>query len=728
MVAKMAKDLENLHRAALKRFERLENNEKDQRELAVEDIRFAQVEDGQWDEEAKGNRKGRPLFTINRVAGAIDQLIGDQRQSRTAIKLRPSGGDASEDTARTMEGLIRNIESTSKAQNSYDNAFDEMVNGGYGGWRVTTEYNDDDAFTQDIRIQSIMGATTSLWFDDAATEYDKRDANFAFLATDMPMEEREMRWPDRPIVDFERPEYKESSCASWRNNDTARVAEYWVKEPVTKQLALLSNGQVIDQDEEASVLDELAESGVTVVKSRSVESHKVVMYLIDGAGILEGPKEWAGKHIPLVPVFGRQSFVEGRNYVRGLVRFAKDANRIYNYTTSATVEASALSPKDPYFATPKQIEGHKAQWTTFNTKNPPVMLYNADPATGGAPPQRGGAPSVQQALIQQTQQASMDLYHVTGMQPPSIGVNPELKSGKAIQAQERQGDRGSYIFTDNLEKSKEYTAEILVDLIPRIYDTAKQVRIMNQDGTTDFVEINTTVQDRQTGEQVLVNDLSAGKYDVVAETGPAFATQRQEAAQQLIDLATGSDVFAQMTPDLIAKDLQLLQGDELHKRMRKFMIGQGIATPTEEEVEELGLNQEQAPDPQQQAITENIQIQTEKLISEIEEKDAKTMQIKLDTQQATIETYEKLVSALVAKQEAGIPLSPSDRDAMVKQLDIIGEGQQMVDEGPNSEQAADLVAMQAAQQTAMQADNMEGMQQGEQIDGAPRLTVEQPTV
>ena len=94
----------------------------------------------------------------------------------------------------------------------------------------------------------------------------------------------------------------------------------------------------------------------------------------------------------------------------------------------------------------------------------------------------------------------------------------------------------------------------------------------------------------------------------------------KEAAQQLIDLATGSDVFAQMTPDLIAKDLQLLQGDELHKRMRKFMIGQGIATPTEEEIEELGLNQEQAPDPQQQAITENIQIQTEKLISEIEEK------------------------------------------------------------------------------------------------------------
>lgn len=720
--------LEELHRTALQRFDRVENLEREQRKLAVEDIRFAQVEDGQWDDGARDSRKGRPLFTINRVAGAIDQLIGDQRQSRTAIKLRPANGEASEDTARTMEGLIRNIEGQSKAQNHYDNAFDEMVNGGFGGWRVVTEYSSESMFEQDIGIAPIMGATTSLWFDDAAIEYDKRDANWAFLAKDMPMDERMERWPDKPAQDFTQDQYSNDLCKSWASKDSVRVAEYWVKVPVTRQLALLSNGQVIDSEEEASVLDELAEQGVTVTKTRTVESHKVQMFLMDGSGILEGPKEWAGKHIPLVPVFGRQSFVEGQNYVRGLVRFAKDANRIYNYTTSATVEAAALTPKDPYFASPKQVTGHEVQWKTFNTKNPPVMLYNPDPATGGAPPQRGGAPSVQQALIQQTQQASMDLYHVTGMQPPSIGTNPELKSGKAIQAQERQGDRGSFIFTDNLEKSKEYTAEILVDLIPRIYDTAKQVRILNQDGTSDFVPINSEVMDKETGQPVLVNDLSSGAYDVVVETGPAFATQRQEAASQLIELATSSPVFAELTPDLIAKDLGLLQGDELHKRMRKLMIQKGVATPTEDEIKELGLDQEQKPDPQQQAITDNINLQTEKLMSDIEKQDAQTLQVKLDAQKTTIETYEKLVSSMQKKVEAGLPITPSDMDILVKQRDIIAEGQQSVDEGPNSEQAADIVAMQAAEQSAMQAANMEGMRQDEQMEGAPRLTVERPSV
>ena len=708
-------NLEDFHREALKRFERVENAEKDQRALAVEDIRFAQTEDGQWDDDAKGRREGRPLYTINRVAGAVDQLIGDQRQSRTAIKLRPSSGSASEDTARTMEGLIRNIEGQSKAQNAYDCAFDEEVNGGYGGWRVITEFSDDDAFEQDIRIKPIMGATTSLWFDDSAMEYDKRDAMWAFLTKDMTQEEHQERWPGKPFVDFQEQRYSSSYCQNWRNEDKVRVAEYWVKTPIKRQLALLSNGKVIDAEEKASVLDELEAQGVTVVSNRTVDSHKVEMYLMDGAGILEGPKEWAGKYIPLIPVFGRTSFVEGKVYVRGIVRFAKDASRIYNYTTSATVEAAALSPKDPYFATPKQIEGHVTQWSTFNTKNPPVMLYNPDQATGGAPPQRGGAPSVQQALIQQTQQASMDLYHVTGMQPPSMGINPELKSGKAIQAQERLGDRGSYIFTDNLEKSKEYTAEILVDLIPRIYDTGRQVRIMNQDGSTEFVEVNETVRDQQTGADVVINDLSAGKYDVVADTGPAFATQRQEAAQQLIELATGSPVFAELTPDLIAKDLQLVGGDELHNRMRKRMIQQGIATPTEEEIEEMGLNQEQQPDPQQQAITENIQLQTEKLISDIEKQDAQTLQITIDTQQTTMETYEKNVEALKKKVDAGLPITAADMDMLINQQDIVREGQQAIDPGPNSEQRADIIAQGLAQSA-----------QG--IEGAPQLTVDQPSV
>lgn len=714
------KDKTEIHALAVKRFARAEDKERSQRSLALEDIKFAQTEDGQWEDNAKETRANRPRFTINRVAGAIDQLIGDQRQNRTDIKVRPISGGATEETAKVMSGLIRNIESTSKASNAYDTAFDEVVNGGFGGWRVITEYSDDDIFSQDIKIKPINTATTSLWFDDSAKDYDKRDAQWAFMTVDMPKEEHKEKYKDSPVVDWSQDQLRKSGCLDWVSDNSVRVAEYWVKEPVTKELALLSDGRVIDMGEEKAVIDDLAKQGITVEKKRKVKSHKVMMYLMDGAGVIGKAQEWAGKYIPLIPMYGRQSHIEGKTYTRGLVRFAKDANRIYNYATSAAVETTALTPKDPIWITAKQAEGHVPQLENFNTKNTPFLLYNADPQAPGAP-QRGGAPAVNAPLLQQIQQAGMDLYHVTGMQPPSIGANPELKSGKAIQSQERLGDRGSYVFTDNLTKSIEYTGEILIDLIPRIYDTKRQVRIMQQDGESENVEINTVNQEvinEETGKPTLVNDLSVGKYDVETETGPAFATQRQESAQQIIQLMTQSPEFAALAMDLVAKDLPILESKELTKRVRKQMISNGTIEPSDQEVKDLGLDKPQQPDPQQTAITTNIEMQTTKLQADIENTDAKTAETLVKAQGEAVDAYKVLLETYEKQTELGIPLSPADRALIIKQRDIVAESQQALDEGPNSEQAADLINQAVQQEQLAEQQPRENLKQV--------LTVQQP--
>lgn len=697
------------HQTALERFQIAEAAERTQRDHALDDLRFAQAEDGQWDDAAKESRKNRPRYTINRVAGSVNQITGDQRQQRTNIKVQPLSGGASNDIAKTLEGLIRNIESQSKAQNAYDSAFDEMVNGGFGGWRVATEY-EEDGFNQTIKIKPIKGATTSLWFDPAATEKDKSDAQWAFVTIDMPRTERELKYPDMPIVDFAQEQYRNSYHQCWAGNDTVKVAEYWYKDPINRTIALMSNGAIIDLDEDGAALNELAAAGVTVVKERKVKGHKVKRLLIDGAGVLEESKDWAGKYIPLIPLYGHQIAIEGETYTRGLVRLAKDPARIYNYTSSTMVEASASTPKDPFWITPAQAKGHEGKLANFNKSNDPFLFYNPDPVTGGAAPQRGGAPAVQQALIQQTQQASMDLYHVTGMQPPSMGINPELKSGKAIRAQEALGDRGNYIFSDNLAAAQQYTGEILIDLIPRIIDTERQESILKQDGETETVELNKTVRDEETGENIIVNDLSLGKYTVKAETGPAFATQRQESAQQIIDLMASSPVFESLAMDLVAKDLPILESKELTKRVRKMMIKQGTVEPTEDEVKEYGLDQQQAPDPQQTAITENIQIQSEKLISEIENKDADTLKKKLETQNSTIEAYAELLDAMKAKTEAGLPIDSDDVQLMIKQQDIMEEAMQQIDEGPNRQQAADIVAMQQGQAPVIEGEAPDSLQ------------------
>ena len=545
---------------------------------------------------------------------------------------------------------------------------------------------------------------------------------WGFVTVDMPAEEHKEKFPNSAIIGWSQEQLNSNSCGNWKNDNTVKVAEYWRKTPIAKEIAKLSDGRVIDLDEDGKALNELAAQGITVLQKRTVKSHKVEMILMDGGGVLGKPQSWAGKHIPLIPVFGRQSFIEGQEYTRGIVRFAKDANRIYNYTTSAAIETAALTPKDPYWITAKQAEGHIPQLKNFNTQNSPFMLYNADPQAPGAP-QRSGAPAVQGAFIQQIQQASMDLYHVTGMQPPSIGTNPELKSGKAIQAQERQGDRGSFIFSDNLAKSIEYTAEILVDLLPRIYDTPRQARVLAQDGETEVVEINQTVYDQESRQEIIVNDLSQGKYDVVAETGPAFATQRQESAEQIISLISQSPLFEGIAMDLVAKDLPILESKELTKRVRKLYIQQGTVEPTEDEIKELGLDQPQKPDKQQEAITTNIEMQTEELMSKIEERDAKTLKVTIETQNATIKAYKELMDAYKTQRETGIPFSADDRNIIMKQQDIIEEAQQRIDSGPNREQANDLAQMMQMQQ----GGQMPSGQPGEGREGKQRLTVEKPS-
>lgn len=666
---------ESLHQEAIKRFEQIED--KKQRKQAIEDMRFAHVDGGQWDEEAREKRANRPRFTINRIAGAISQVVGDQRQNRTAIKVRPVSSGADEKTANIFNGLIRNIESLSKASNAYDAAFDEAVTGGFGGWRILTEFNDDDIFEQDIKIQPINSAASSLYFGPSK-EYDKRDAPYAFVVTDMPIHEFKSRWPKSQASSFTDSRLSNSSCNDWFQGDTVRVAEYWKKEPVKKQIALLSDGRVIDSEEEKSVLDELAQQGVTVIKTREVKSHKITMYTMNGNELLDKPKKWAGKYIPLVPVYGKVHHIEGRTFVKGMVRDAKDPQRIYNYETSQAIETSALTPKDPYWMTKEMAAGHEASLSTFNKKNAPFMFYNPDSKHPG-PPTRTGAPSLQQATLAMIAQASQDIHATTGLEPASMGNVPELKSGKAIQAQQAMGDRGSFIYSDNLQKSIQYTGEILVDLIPRIYDTQRTVRVLNVDGSSELVEINKeinqTIMDSQTGDKNIVNDLTIGKYDVVTDSGPSFATKRAESAEQLIQLAGSSPQIQALAMDLIVSNLDINNSEELTKRVRLAMIKQGAVQPTEDEAEELGLNQPQQPDPMQQALAENVQMDTQEKMAKIENTEADTLSKKIKAQQDTAKTVDILVQTVLDKIASGIPITQDEALIVQAQRDILADAQ-----------------------------------------------------
>lgn len=696
--------------------------EMDQRELGVEDFAFAQAEDGQWDDDATKLRKGRPCYTLNKIGPAIDGIVGNQRQSDITIRVRPTSGGANKETADTFNGLIRNIESVSSARNAYDNAFFEQLNSGYGGWRIVTVHNDDDTFDQDIRIRPINSAVTSLFFDPNAQEYDKRDALWAFLTEEMTKDVFKARYPDAEMSSFQTAEWntRTTGCGDWFTGDIVRVAEYWRKVQITKNIVSLSDGRVIDEDKADQILDDInatipfGEPPLVVTKTRTVKTFQVERYLLNGAEIIKGPEKWAGKYIPLVPVYGKVSQIGDKQYVRGIVRFAKDAQRVYNYVRSNIVEIFALQPKDPLWMTKKQIQGLEGELEQMNTDNSPIRVYNPDPAAPG-PPQRSGAPAVQQSGIEIAQSSENDISATMGVLPQSQRLpgqsGVDNRAADTVIAQMKTTEDGTFIYYDNYIKSVEYGGLIVTDLLPKIYDGERQIRIIKPDGTEDFVTINETTVDAATGEKVIVNDLSQGKYDVAIDTGPAFATKRLEAANQLTELATNNPAFAALTPDLIAKSLDVPGSEELHERLRRSMIRQGTVEPTEEERAELGIDERQImeqqitaellPKLQQDAQVQMFSAQANELNARAEATQTKSM-LNLANVDKTLADMEKSLAdadntdiesnltAIKAAREqlayfndkavAGIPITMTDHNERLDQEEIINKTQVTITE------------------------------------------------
>lgn len=721
----MATKLEKVHKEAVDRYSVIEDAEGSHRRLAVQDIRFAQTPDGQWDDLAKKKRADRPRYTLNKIAAAIDTIIGDQRQNQISAKAVGLTDDA--DQAELIDGHIRSIEIQSSAKNLYDQAFDEMLNGGYGGWRVATRFSDDEvtqaAFYQDIFLEPIKSATTSLWFDLEAKQYDKRDGGHAFLTWSMGKEARKAKYPKATINDFTHERYTSGACKAWFKGDNVLLAEYWRKVPITRNLALLSDGRVIDEDEDGAVVEQSAALGVTVLKRRTVKTHKVEQYIVDGAQVLEGPNDWAGKYIPLIPLYGKINHIEDETHIRGLVRFAKDAQRVYNYLRSALVETTALTPKDPYWLTPKQAKGHTTKLGQMATKNPPFQLYNADPATPG-PPARTGAPQLQQAMVEQASSAALDITQTLGVTAgtaqPTAGTDLDMRSGKAIEAQARRGDAGAFVFSDNFLKSMQFSSVVLVDLIPRIIDSDRMLRTVDPDGTEQLTRVNETVADPQNpGKFIIVNDLTTGRYDVTAKTGPMFATQREKEKTVLQELATENAAFAELTPDLIAKSLDTPLADELHTRLRKNMIARGIVEPTDEEAQEMqveAMKREQIISELVPQITQQLQNDAQvrllnaeagkregevallelQATAKAQDLDADANKSDMDTNKAANEAYTAMLANLEKQLQLGIPLDEAAHALRIGQQDLIALSQQAIVPGPNSEQ------QQAVQQQIQQ--------------------------
>lgn len=565
----MADNPSDLHTEIMKRADQAAQADWQNRIDALDDLRFVANENGigQWDPLVLAERteQGRPIITVNLMPQFVRQVTNEARNNRPAIKVRPVDDDADVETAEVLEGIIRHIEDQSEATSkAYIPAVDNSAKCGIGHFRVTPDYRDDDGFDQDLFIRNIPSALSVLW-DPAAKDPTRQDARYVFVMEDMPKSEYEAKYPDAARSDFWVSNIGNGMV--WAVDDMVRIAEYWCKEPVTRTLGKTQDGKVID------ITDVPAEARkfLPPMQTRKVETHKIVQYIVSGTEILEGPNEWAGHYLPIIPVIGEETFV-GENRVRsGLVRHAKDPQRLYNLWRSNQAEVIGLQPKAPFLATFKQIEKYQAIWKQANRRNLPYLPYDADPAAPGVKPERAQPPMGSQAMLEEISIASGEMRATTGIYASGLGEGEaNAKSGRAIMSLQKQGDMATLHFGDNLQLSIRHCGRVLVDLIPYYYDTERTVRLLNEDGSDKFEKINSVIMTTEGPEAI--HDLSVGTYDVTVTTGPSYATRRMEAADAMMQFIQTAPDSAAFMLDIIAKNMDWPGADDIAERFRQQLM------------------------------------------------------------------------------------------------------------------------------------------------------------
>ena len=673
------------------------------REDEVDDLKFyAGSPDNHWQWPAdvlatRGAVQGqtinaRPCLTINKLPQHVRQVTNDMRQNRPGAKVIPVDDKADLQVAEILNGMIRHIEYISDADVAYDTACENQVSYGEGYIRLLTEYCDDDTFDQDIKIGRVRNSF-SVYMDPTIQDPTGADAKWCFVTEDVTRADYERMYPNAaPITTLQSLGVGDQSISNWLNEDTIRIADYYYIDYDRATLNLYPGNQTaFDGTAEDKTL---RQTYGKPKRTRQADRPRVKYCKINGYEILE-KNEWAGKWIPVVRIVGNEFEVDGRLYVSGLVRNAKDAQRMYNYWVSQEAEMLALAPKAPFIGYGGQFEGYEEKWKTANTNNWPYLEINPDVTDGqGAVlplPQRAQPPMASSGLLQAKSGASEDIKSTTGQYNASLGQGGNERSGKAILARQREGDVGTYHYGDNLTRGVRHIARQLVDLIPKIYDTQRVARIIGEDGVTKMAKINPDqeepVREVRNQEGIVIDKIynpGVGKYDVVATTGPGYATKRQEALEAMGQLLQGNPQLWAVAGDLFVKNMDWPGAQEMAKRFAKTidpkLIGDGEESPelqaAQQQIQVMSQQMEQLV-----GMLENVKNSEIARTNEIKEFEAQIKAYAAETQRIsavqagmTFEQIQDIVMGTIAAAMdtgdlvAGMPQMPP------QQLPDMGEG------------------------------------------------------
>ena len=529
-------------------FMRLVNEaESNNRQEALADLRFVYGE--QWPAELMNKRElqERPCLTINKLDAFCRQVSNQQRQQRPRIKVHATNGEAQKKIADVIGGLTRHIEVNSNADTAYDTAFDHAVKMGRGYIRLMTDYCSEKSFDQEIYIHPIFNPF-SVYFDPNSVEPDGSDGDRCLIATLMTKEAFAEEYPDADPANLSE-RGTGDLLAEWITKESVRVGEYMCVDRVPAELVKLSSGAVMYGDKiDDRLKATLEKMGVNVIGTRPSYKREVWWHKVTGLETLES-KRMPGRLLPVIPVYGNVEFIDGKRKVSGIVRNAKDPQRMVNYWETAATESIALAPKAKWTMAEGQDEGHENEWARANTSATQVLRYKQTDIDGqpAPPPTRLQPEPPPVGILQALQTATGNLREVLGVVDPAQRVSGNV-SGKALISEKQQSDNSTFHLYDNLTRSIKQVGRVILDWVPEVYDSQRVIRIIGDDGRPDTTEINA-----QNAVGQIENDVTVGEYDVIMDTGPGYNSKRQEAVEAMGGMMANEQLFP-MIADLFFRN------------------------------------------------------------------------------------------------------------------------------------------------------------------------------
>ncbi len=642
---------------------------RDQRNQIREDLAFSDpCNPQQWDEEEKRQREtdpggARPCLVMDQLGQYVSNVAGQVEQRPPSLHAIPAV-DGHQKVAESLDGFFRQIEYASRANEHYARVLTSAARVGIGYLLVRPQVTDAALNYQEPRIDS-EGDPLKVLLDPWSTNLGGSDADFGYHLTSFSPARFERTFGKKAAkISFGDEEMKRVSD----ERDTILVADEWLVSEDKQNVIVcgMPNGDQVSLSEDDYWTAKKNGQNPAFLYNYSDKKRIVKWCRMSGSEVLTASTTYPATGIGIVPVYGYVSFADGRLTYCGIPRRAREPQRAYNYHMSEMRVLMSQAPKSPWLVEARSIRGLERLWDRASVDSRAYLPYHStdpdDPTIALPVPQRMNVATNLQNHIQNAEQAKADIQAAIGMYQANLGAPSNETSGVAIDSRKQQGEASTSHFPSHLAASLTQVGKLCLDMVPRLINTRRQLRILGIDNTPSTVRVDPKQPKpfMETDDGISINP-NQGSYDVRVVVGATYSTQREQAAAAYQEMIRANPQMLPIIGPLWAQSLDVPHADRL---------AQVLTATAPPEVRAI-----LSPESDKQPTTAQLAAQLEQVKQALQEaiKHAQDAQAEADQAQQQLASKEE-------EQEARITELALDRyNAETARLKVTGANQQQIE-------------------------------------------------